>query len=46
MLDLAVTSHILHGHGQLIDEFSNSLEKFPAWIYAHGWIASYSHWQF
>jgi len=46
VLDLAVTSHILHGSEHMSDEFASSLKRFPPWIYAHGWTASYSHWHF
>ncbi len=44
---MAVTSHIQHGHDQMTNEFTNALKtKFPAWVYAYGWTATYSHWSF
>lgn len=46
VLEIAVTSHILHGHESMANEFANTLKKFPSWMYAHGWTATYSHWSF
>jgi hypothetical protein len=47
VLEMAVTSHILHGHESIENEFANTLKKkFPPWMYAHGWTATYSHWFF
>lgn len=46
VLEMAVTSHILHGHESIANEFASTLKKFPPWIYAHGWTATYSHWSF
>ena len=46
VLEMAVTSHILHGHESIENEFANTLKRFPPWMYAHGWTATYSHWLF
>lgn len=45
-MEIAVTSHILHGHEAVANDFANTLKNFPPWMYAHGWTATYSHWSF
>jgi hypothetical protein len=46
VVEIAVTSHILHGTEKMTTEFAEGLKKYPDWMYAHGWTATYSHWSF
>ncbi|XP_063241668.1 endoplasmic reticulum metallopeptidase 1-like isoform X2 [Bacillus rossius redtenbacheri] len=45
-LDIAVTSHFLHGPHQTSGEFRRFMSKFPSWTVTSGWVATYKSWKF
>ncbi|XP_067004414.2 endoplasmic reticulum metallopeptidase 1 [Anabrus simplex] len=45
-IDIAVTSHFIHGQHQRNDQFSQFLAEFPQWTSLTAWTATYSSWKF
>nr|CAD7460312.1 unnamed protein product [Timema tahoe] len=46
ILDIAVTSHFLHGPHKTSPEFVRFMGQFPSWASPSGWVATYSSFKF
>nr|CAD7408723.1 unnamed protein product [Timema cristinae] len=46
ILDIAVTSHFLHGPHKTSPEFVRFMGQFPSWASPSGWVATYNSFKF
>lgn len=45
-VDVAVTSHFMHGPAQTSERFHRFLSQFPPWTDVTAWTATYASWKF